>query len=214
MQEKENILEWLIWFVFFFGVVAIIKQIKRNKKTAFDKERQALIEQNRQQEKERRERIRQRKIEEEERLNTLKGFMREVHDCHQYAKKTAGDYFEKSQSSKLTIDERKRMILWESLKICLISDNPKTIKSRLGVMNNVLKDMEYPHIPIGDKEIRLVSTRYYMVYIEYLNFKITTYKTNRSKEKARNEIQQVIESALDDEIIYHGAFKEFVSNQA
>ncbi|UOO77313.1 hypothetical protein LVJ85_02090 [Neisseria sp. Dent CA1/247] len=204
----------LIWFVFFFGVVAIIKQVQRNKKTAFEKERQALIEQHRQQEKERLERIRQRKIEEEKRLHTLKGFMREVHDCHQYAKTTAGDYFKKSQSSRLSIDDRNRMILWESLEICLISDNPKTIQSRSSVMNDILKDMKYPHIPIGDKEIRLVNTRHYMVYIEHLNFKITTYKTDRSKEKARNEIQQVIKDALNDEFIYQGAFKEFLNNQA
>lgn len=194
-----------ILFVFWiFRVIAIRKRKK------FELQQKLLQEENERKETERLERLMLIKQEEDKRLNTLEGFTAEAEQCEIHAYNTADDYRKTCQTQRLSIDDRNRMILWESLSICLSSGNWQTIQSRIGVMDRALEKMKYPHIPIGLKEWRIVKTRYYMVCIEYLDFKIQNYKTEKAKQKRRDEILEVIEEARADKDVYHGAFEEFL----
>ena len=194
-----------ILFVFWiFRVIAIRKRKK------FELQQKLLQEENERKETERLEWLMLIKQEEDKRLNTLEGFTAEAEQCEIHASNTADDYRKTCQTQRLSIDDRNRMILWESLSICLSSGNWQTIQSRIGVMDRALEKMKYPHIPIGLKEWRIVKTRYYMVCIEYLDFKIQNYKTEKAKQKRRDEILEVIEEARADKDVYHGAFEEFL----
>lgn len=201
---------WIASIACILAVFWVFRVMAIRKRKKFELQQKLLREENERKETERLERLMLVKQEEDKHLNTLEGFTAETEQCEIHASNIADDYRKTCQTQRLSTDDRNRMILWESLSICLSSGNWQTIQSRIGVMGRTLEKMKYPHIPIGLKEWRIVKTRYYMVCIKYLDFKIQNYKTEKAKQKRRDEILEIVEEARADKDVYHGAFEEFL----
>lgn len=206
----ERKMIWIASIACILAVFWVFRVMAIRKRKKFELQQKLLREENERKETERLERLMLVKQEEDKHLNTLEGFTAETEQCEIHASNIADDYRKTCQTQRLSTDDRNRMILWESLSICLSSGNWQTIQSRIGVMGRTLEKMKYPHIPIGLKEWRIVKTRYYMVCIKYLDFKIQNYKTEKAKQKRRDEILEIVEEARADKDVYHGAFEEFL----
>lgn len=181
-----KIMAWGILFLIMAGAAGIggilyIKYSEKKKQEIWEAEQAKLQEEQRQKELKRAERAAAAATAEAKKFETIEGFLCERDICMNHAKLTADSYVESLKNGNRSLDSRRRHLIWESLYLILQSTNAKTIKSRIGVMCRNLQAMKWPHIPIGQKELKIASTHYYYVQIQNLVEKIDNYKTEDRK---------------------------------
>ena len=209
-----KIMAWGILFLIMAGAAGIggilyIKYSEKKKQEIWEAEQAKLQEEQRQKELKRAERAAAAATAEAKKFETIEGFLCERDICMNHAKLTADSYVESLKNGNRSLDSRRRHLIWESLYLILQSTNAKTIKSRIGVMCRNLQAMKWPHIPIGQKELKIASTHYYYVQIQNLVENIDNYKTEPAKEKAAIRINELFQEAEQEEMVYQQALNDF-----
>lgn len=201
----------LVVAAIFLGAIFLHYQQKRKSRAAalWEEKQAQLRAENLKKEQLRKERIARAALEEEKKFETFAGFLEEKAYWISRAKKEADGYAGGAIAGRMDPDSRRRHVAWESLYLLLSSKNPKTIESRIIVMCRQLQKMKWPHIPIGDTELRIASTHYYVAQIEELQRKLASYKTQPPKEKAAARITELFEEASVADMVYQKALNDF-----